>query len=76
MLEIIKIALSDKSGALTIIISVMILAIGGSHKLLSERLDDEHRDIKGLEIRIHSVSERLHVQDKRIIVLETKANDD
>jgi len=70
MLDIIKNALNDKSGALTVIISVIILAIGGSYRLVSDRLDSEEDDIEALHKSVHSVSERLHELDKRIIRLE------
>jgi hypothetical protein len=68
MLDIIKQAIGDKSSALVIIISVMIMAIAGSYKLLTDRLNDEHRDITQLQEDVHEL-------DKRVLTLEIKNED-
>jgi len=65
MLEIIKNSLNDKSGALTVILAVIIMAVGGSYKLLTDRLNEEHRDVTQLQKDLHSL-------DKRVTVLEVK----
>jgi len=64
MLEIIKSTLNDKSGVLTVILSVIILAVGGSYKLLTDRLNEEHRDVIELQ-------KDARAQSERVTVLET-----
>lgn len=72
MLEIIKSTLNDKSGALTVIISVLVMAIGGSYKLHTDHLEETNARVEGLHKSTHSASERLHELDKRITILEYK----
>jgi len=75
MLEIIQNSLKDKSGALIVILSVMIMAIGGSYKLLRDDLEKTNSNVSEIEKYSHKLSERLHELDKKIIRLEAK-NDD
>jgi len=61
MLEIIKNSLNDKSGALTVILAVIIMAVGGSYKLLTDRLDEDTNKIEGIQNEAHKLSERVTV---------------
>ena len=64
MIKAIQSALGDKTGALVLVITIIILAIGGSYKLFDSRL--EKMEAKGLE----SLIER-HTLSERITILET-----
>ena len=65
MLEIVKQSLGDKSGALVVILTVIIMALGGSYKLHKDDYERNAGDIALIEKAFHSL-------DKRVTVLEVK----
>lgn len=71
MLEILKTTYKDNN-ALLVILVVIILAIGGSYRLVTAEIDKIWARVEGTEKTAQSASERLHELDKRITVLEIK----
>jgi hypothetical protein len=71
MIDILKQSLNDRSGLL-IILAVIILAIGGSYRLLTDDINDTKANIKEITKDLKKELEMLHSLDKRIMVLEIK----
>ena len=71
MLEILKQSLNDRSGLL-IILAVIILALGGSYKLLTDDIAKTNLVIKDILKELRYELEALHELDKRILILEIK----
>ena len=71
MLEILKQSLNDRSGLL-IILAVIILALGGSYKLLTAEIAKTNVNVKGIDKELRIELDVLHELDKRIMVLEIK----
>ena len=64
MVEIAK-SINEKGGGLIILLTVIIIAIGGLYKLHTKRLDK-------IDATLLLHSETAHSLDKRILVLEIK----
>ena len=71
MIDILKQSLNDRSGLL-IILAVIILAIGGSYRLLTDDINETKANIKEITKELKKELEMLHSLDKRIMVLEIK----
>ena len=65
MLELVKQTIGDKSGGLVVILTVIIMALGGSYKLHKDDYERNAEDISEIEKAFHSL-------DKRVTVLEVK----
>lgn len=74
MLQILK-PLHDKGGALLVILTVIILAIGGSYKLLTRDLDKLEAKVDENSKIILERTQLLHDLDKRILILEIHDRD-
>ena len=72
MLETLTSALNEKGSGLIIILTVIMLAITGSYKLLTDDLREVGESIKNIEKALYRDSEALHDLDKRITILEIK----
>lgn len=70
MIEILKNSLNERGGGLLIILTVMILAISGSYKLLTDDLGRISKDVSANTKELYKRSEILHDLDKRITILE------
>ncbi len=70
MIEILKNSLNERGGGLLIILTVMILAISGSYKLLTDDLGRISKDVSINTKELYKRSEILHDLDKRITILE------
>ena len=72
MLELISSALNEKGSGLIILLTVIVLAITGSYKLLTDDLQEMHDSIKEVQKALHRDAEALHQLDKRITILQVK----
>lgn len=72
MLEILTSSLNEKGSGLIIILTVLILAITGSYKLVTDDIEKIAQSIDRIEKALEDDSEALHSLDKRVTILEIK----
>lgn len=72
MLDLIKTALDENKKAPHIMLAVLIMAVGGSYKLLTDDLAKVSNDITEMKKELRDDLDMLHDLDKRITVLEIK----
>lgn len=65
MLDLIKTALDENKKAPHIMLAVLIMAVGGSYKLLTDDITEMKKELRDDLTKIHDL-------DKRITVLEIK----
>jgi len=72
MQEWVKIALAEKGGGLIILLIGIMLAIAGSHRLLTDDLEEIGATLQDIQSKAERAAESAHKLDKRVTILELR----